>query len=868
MVWGPVTAPTIKDPSKFDSAHLPAIYRLEKTCWIEHKKTLGEGYSGAGVYLVLVEDATGKLFFCVLKVGTATEIRNERDYCDKARAVLEDAVPTVYDYGTPGHSPLDFQAILLQLADDDPNFPPSLNDKIRDRSRDLPSCVGSIAELLVKWNAPDQVFKSARHETPTPHEFIDTLSRIGMDSPTSKSRLADLVERLQRGGIKGANLRRSMRVHFWEDGKRGSLPNPIYFATGGLHEEDICSSLILSPILGMVHGDLYGANILFSRTHTAAVPKLIDFAKGASDSPTFFDWMYLEFDLLYRLAPVDDEKTWIRWMRLITRVTQNGADEKVRPYQLDLEAGHDGIDDLTIQTIKALRTPLSAYWPADQSTFHHPLLLSFWLAGFYAGINFARKGIPENPASMKAGVRCRTTLKRYAALYYAACCLQRFFETSEKALDRMDDTPLIGPHKYLFMGIGQTPSQKVQRIYLESTRDDESMEAAVKFRNYYPVMASPDREDTPAETLFERITAARRFLYILGSAEDSDVRYKGFRIKRGAFACEAALAGDFDPDERSLLIRRPAEAQLEPSHPIRRELDSPNSQFKPDYYTTPSDLNALVKNKLLQWQRGKSERHPVNLSAVYPHLTWHGLGAAFKALPQASGVSVFTLKDVGNPEYQAMLWKWLEAQVKAQADPPLRYPPGLIASEDDNMARYFAFHLLRAWQQSKGREDYSGDIEVEPVTAFLLHEIVRALKKVHIFFLMPILNRRENELHAFCKMLEQAIAQSTEPIRYRVIFIVQEIPGQVLPMSSEALSPEKFAISGHDFESFMLEEEPDIYRFIGDGWRPDVPADWKAVFFGEQAHVNGANGKHGDDVHVSVLDFIRNFANFVNPPSA
>jgi hypothetical protein len=168
-------------------------------------------------------------------------------------------------------------------------------------------------------------------------------------------------------------------------------PNPLAFALGSV---DFTGNLALRAIVGNMHGDLHGYNVLVGSENQY---HLIDLAFYRPDAYLLYDHAYFE---LAHMLNQRGSVTLGEWMALVEA----------------LEAGSSPrADDVgLLQLLRQVRGQVSAW--ADR---HEPNRLSyldgqFMLARIAVGLNFANKGMPLE--------------LRVRSLLYSAQCLKTYLQ--------------------------------------------------------------------------------------------------------------------------------------------------------------------------------------------------------------------------------------------------------------------------------------------------------------------------------------------------------------------------------------------------------------------------------------------------------
>lgn len=842
--------PEIENRTAFSPEHLPAIEKLSRTYQLIPIRRINVGMSGAGVYLVIVENRAGKRFVCILKVGTREDISSEIEYSRHVHNRLGDAVPEVIDSSPEPEDEDGFQAIVIRLATDDTIEPPSLHDMLKTPGINIAECLGAVADLLVLLNPVDDVFREMPRIQSVPM-FLHDLTLIGKDASQTRPRLENLVQRLHKGGVRTRNLKNSVEINFTEE--RTKLPNPVYYALEGL-EDRFGADPYVHPMLGSVHGDLFGPNILFERGSALQPPKLIDFAKSAKRRPFLFDWLYLEFDLLYSMSPVDDLGSWIDWMELVRVVTHTDEDIHKKPYETISEDRVTGQHWQVVSGVEAIRGRLEYYWNEETLDLYKDV--AFWLTGYYVGLNYARKrGIqtPELNEQDALVKRRNATFKRYAALYYSARCLQRLFDILGKKPWQEDEPPMVGPHKYLFVPMFNLPDEIRSHIYLCATDDlyDAAGRYAIMQKDHF--LLRPPAHQADAGQLLTTMRATRHFLCLIGSREEEEyIRDHNWRTTVSAYECEMALAAYSKPSDRCVLMHERAKSKLVSSHPVLRDTDG--YEFDRDFtivtYKNDDEMHQHVRRALVRW--GKFDnKPPFRPDPLYPYLTWHGLSKKIDKLPHGNSIYVLCVVGDDDAALREMLWTWLRQQVGTHTAPRARHQPALVHTQDHVISNDFILHVLDGWLTSRDRSyPPLNPNDTDAITEFVLEDIVNWLHRGNVYFLMPEFNGYESALEDFSRLLEARLGDV--PMAQRLVFIVEDTPN-AYDLSDAVLSLDDMQVSLDDFAVYVEEEGGNLERFIRADTMHltsrDVP--WAEVLFGQ-------------NLLVSPVELLHNFSEYVN----
>ncbi|NDJ60454.1 MAG: hypothetical protein GYB67_04970, partial [Chloroflexi bacterium] len=195
----------------FNPAHVPAIKALPGVKRLACVDKLGDGMSGAGVYVVdahLIDDSTPHT--CVLKVAECQEIDREESYRPHFQSRLGDAVPKrLVDVSPKVLCPDDAverKAVLFDLAQRGFSNQRPLAARLSRTTIDTD--LEQLSDLLLQLNAPDQLrMQPDEWEHVSPRGFMSMAMNDsadphdGSDDEGLPRRLANLVERLQNAGV-------------------------------------------------------------------------------------------------------------------------------------------------------------------------------------------------------------------------------------------------------------------------------------------------------------------------------------------------------------------------------------------------------------------------------------------------------------------------------------------------------------------------------------------------------------------------------------------------------------------------------------------------------------------------------------------
>ena len=168
-------------------------------------------------------------------------------------------------------------------------------------------------------------------------------------------------------------------------------PNPLSFATTAQRDE-----LALRAVIGNLHGDLHGYNVLVdSRDAPQVAYYVIDLAFYQPDAFLLFDHAYLEMSHLLRTR---DSASLDQWLGLVDALTRDAQ-----------PAG----DDLGIvQLLTAMRDEVSAWIERHEPNRLSYIESQFMLARVAVGLTFSHRRMPL-ASRLKCFLYAAANLKRY-----------------------------------------------------------------------------------------------------------------------------------------------------------------------------------------------------------------------------------------------------------------------------------------------------------------------------------------------------------------------------------------------------------------------------------------------------------------------
>ncbi len=281
-------------------------------------------------------------------------------------------------------------AVAYRIAFDSLIMPKPLMDVLDEKDQSVEETQQQIKDLIQTLvNCYSEVNLVDQNVVEDPHTLLCRMLTI--------RRTSNLLERLEQ------------TLPFWNsdsfqisvEGRGSPLPNPLMYMQKETWSKKKIDHSPNCPV-SRIHGDLHTGNIicppLLQNALTQLTPMIIDFDQDAINSVPFFDFAYLEFDIIRHLLPVDKPENRGYWLSLL-EVSMAEIDGGQQNLAFPWDA------DRAWQFIKPIRQgvlQLQALGGEDYS-------LVWWLSTVAVGLNFARKGEKE-----------RSTFERIAGLLYAA----------------------------------------------------------------------------------------------------------------------------------------------------------------------------------------------------------------------------------------------------------------------------------------------------------------------------------------------------------------------------------------------------------------------------------------------------------------
>ena len=198
-------------------------------------------------------------------------------------------------------------------------------------------------------------------------------------------------------------------------------PNPYGFGD----QKFAGNATTMSPVAGLVHGDLHGENILVNGA-TPISYFFIDFAQFHTDAPLFFDHAYLEVHLLLAERKA---VTYQRWQTICSDLS--GI---TRPQ--DGRKATNGDDEGLLRMLGSLRQPIGKWVESNFPLRREDMNKQLLLARIAAGLNYASKRAFSDDSAASKKIR-------FFCFLYAAQAAQEFFKYCK--LDIPNDEPVVHP---------------------------------------------------------------------------------------------------------------------------------------------------------------------------------------------------------------------------------------------------------------------------------------------------------------------------------------------------------------------------------------------------------------------------------------
>jgi formylglycine-generating enzyme required for sulfatase activity len=203
------------------------------------------------------------------------------------------------------------------------------------------------------------------------------------------------------------------------------LPNPVAYLN---HRAWWRDALNIGLPESYVHGDLHCENII-CRTDidpASEPPELIDFDDpGEGPQSIFFDYLYLEFDLILKALPPENPEKRRSLLKLLNRLMSD-----VLPTGGDYPVDQDG--RAAFELVKPLREACAALIATRRDDYEN----AFWLTATAVGLNYLRKVSKSSSGSAEAG----QYYQRLLGWVYAAYALDRALKLHDLTID--DRAPL------------------------------------------------------------------------------------------------------------------------------------------------------------------------------------------------------------------------------------------------------------------------------------------------------------------------------------------------------------------------------------------------------------------------------------------
>jgi hypothetical protein len=371
---------------------LASIWHLGK---LEVRKHLA-GKSGASVMLV---EASGAFDgYAILKV---TPSAFAQEFKQQA-AAFEKAGPfgaTHFSHIALEHYAENYAAALMTIAGDGLKYVGEFKDLSDvERMRALGPIIDGI---LQDWNN-----EASASEPVTAQWLLEDLLGQKLANP---DRLSEVCISLTGMGDECAG--------FVYDGTE--LPNPIHACRDSKSE---LSHISLSPIVGKMHGDLHGGNVLVHAPGSHVDFYIIDFAYYRDNAALLYDIAYFELSILLALRGSMSLK---RWQELVSVAA------KLKPRREAIEMAQSTDDIGPLHLLGHIRDRVFNW---QESRFQHrreDIERQYRIAQIAAGLNYAGK------LQLNDSYSVSSKLKQFAYLY-AAYQLRELYLFEKASLPKCD----------------------------------------------------------------------------------------------------------------------------------------------------------------------------------------------------------------------------------------------------------------------------------------------------------------------------------------------------------------------------------------------------------------------------------------------
>lgn len=355
-----------------DPAAEEVVRNLKTISRIRVKQFLRGGQSGSQVLLVDVDPLEGR----ITPIGPHyLKIHSDAEKTSTLLATLDSlqktsiksAMPTIADY-------VEHQGRLAVLYAPAQGGKLSARDVIalgdllhQDMSAAIQNVIG-LSALLKEWNRRPQI------RTHEPLEII--IDILGKKRVTGDESVQKRVQ--QTLGISDE----SIKLLF---GGRWLLPNPLAFLSRVALWGDRGSQSIVIPV-GHTHGDLHANNLICLQRRSSSqgreqpFPDILDFATYKPEKLIFFDFAYLEFDLLIRVHSLENRDYREQVLEILPFIMSDddfGLRESIPGKHIARS-----IPDL----VRPLRQAVESFFGSRED-----FRIAYWLAAVAVGLNFARK---------------------------------------------------------------------------------------------------------------------------------------------------------------------------------------------------------------------------------------------------------------------------------------------------------------------------------------------------------------------------------------------------------------------------------------------------------------------------------------------
>lgn len=433
-------------PERQKSIRECLLNSFPNSTWCGYVLPPRDGTSGAGVFYTYFSQrrgsGTGLNGYYVVKIGPAEwaselQLRYRDIRVNGMEEAVVDYCGATFPFECEG-----FAAVASKPALNS-HFTKTLRELIEDSAHytsQIPRHIGAILATFADWN---------RDKLPVTNDRL--LTPLEMISDMLGANLTRVLPRLVTAPFcwyVSAHLLEALFItvdRLDMDAKgatRRELPNPLAFLRNVAwyemrnQQNDLTSSHWLDFLakrypcpVGRIHGDLNTSNIICrvaSGKGPVELPVVVDFDEDFKvDGVPFYDYAYLEIDVLFHSLPPDVREHRAHWVELLPELMA----QNLVPRQRVAVSAEVRRSLSYIRPIRQAVRDLCTGKPPYERNVQEERELAWWAATVAAGLNFASKK------------KHMTAAKRRAALLYAAHGLQRLFQGSGNGGDLIIGTP-------------------------------------------------------------------------------------------------------------------------------------------------------------------------------------------------------------------------------------------------------------------------------------------------------------------------------------------------------------------------------------------------------------------------------------------